>query len=257
MAYPKIVIISGKGRMVEFIYNSIKSVFEIEMVIVEENEPYALTMRRRKKKLGAFKIFGQHIFRLMIMPKLVKSSSKRIKQIIEQENLNGTLVPNEKLTYVSSVNSKESIALLQSINADIIIVNATRIIKKEVLNAVSAPFINAHSGITPKYGGNGGAYWALVNNDKKNCGVTIHLVEEGIDTGAIIFQSSIEVTKADNFYSYHFIQLAKEIELLKKTITAFINNEMKPYKIENIKPKLWYEPTIWAYLYNRIFKGIK
>ena len=40
-----------------------------------------------------------------------------------------------------------------------------------------------HAGITPQYRGVHGGYWAVVNNDPEHCGVTIHFVDKGIDTG--------------------------------------------------------------------------
>jgi methionyl-tRNA formyltransferase len=43
-----------------------------------------------------------------------------------------------------------------------------------------------HAGITPRYRGTHGGYWVLLNNDPGHCGVTIHLVDPGIDTGSIV-----------------------------------------------------------------------
>jgi folate-dependent phosphoribosylglycinamide formyltransferase PurN len=72
---------------------------------------------------------------------------------------------------------------LKAINPDLVIVNGTRIISKKVLSSINSKFVNIHVGITPKYRGVHGTYWALVNNDVENSGVTVHFVDEGIDTG--------------------------------------------------------------------------
>jgi methionyl-tRNA formyltransferase len=53
-----------------------------------------------------------------------------------------------------------------------------------------ALFINTHTGIH-KYSGVHGAYWALVSNDKENCGVIVDKLDQGIDTGEIITQCTI------------------------------------------------------------------
>jgi folate-dependent phosphoribosylglycinamide formyltransferase PurN len=67
---------------------------------------------------------------------------------------------------------------LKAINPDLVIVNGTRIISKKVLSSINSKFVNIHVGITPKYRGVHGTYWALVNNDVENSGVTVHFVDE-------------------------------------------------------------------------------
>src|SRR5690606_24425483 len=93
--------------------------------------------------------------------------------------------------WVPSVNATQCIDLVQKIEPDIVVVNGTRIISKKVLDAVPVSFINTHVGITPKYRGVHGAYWALACGDTDNCGVTVHLVDKGIDTGGILKQAVI------------------------------------------------------------------
>ena len=58
-------------------------------------------------------------------------------------------------------------------------------------------FINIHGALLPKYRGMHGGTWAVVNGEK-NHGYTIHKVDEGIDSGPIFFQESIESKFEDN-----------------------------------------------------------
>jgi methionyl-tRNA formyltransferase len=59
-------------------------------------------------------------------------------------------------------------------------------------------YLLSHTGITLKYSGVHGAYWALVSNDKENCGVIVDKLDQGIDTGEIITQCTIEISKLVN-----------------------------------------------------------
>jgi folate-dependent phosphoribosylglycinamide formyltransferase PurN len=77
------------------------------------------------------------------------------------------------------------------------------------LQSTSAKFINTYTGITPLYRDVHGGYWALFQNDKENCDVTVLLVDEGIDTGNIIYQFLIQPTKHDNFSTYPLLQLSE------------------------------------------------
>ena len=129
-------------------------------------------------------------------------------------------------------------------------------ISKKTLNCINATFINTHAGITPNYRGVHGAYWALANNDIDNCGVTVHLVDTGIDTGGILYQENIKITKQDNFTTYTYLQIAEGIKLMKKALNDIIKNNISIVKKQS-DSKLWSHPTIWKYLITRITKGIK
>ncbi len=96
----------------------------------------------------------------------------------------------------------------------------------------------------------------MVNNDKINCGSTIHFIDDKIDMGSIICQEAINIEVNDNYLTYAFLHVAKEIELLNRAIYQIINNDFK--LIENgTSSKLRYGPTIWGYLFNSTVRNIK
>ena len=246
----------GKGNSSLMIYNGIKDDVNIEKVIVENSGSKIDFIKRRIKRLGYWKVFGQILFQLIYVPILTYSSKKRINEIIKTNNLTNNSIEENKIVEVSSVNSKECIDNIIKINPDFIIVNGTKIISKKVLNCTNAIFVNMHSGITPKYRGVHGAYWALANNDLDNCGVTVHLVDPGIDTGGIINQNKIQVTAKDNFVTYPYLQMVEGIKLLKKSLIDLQSKKFKIIKRSEMS-KLWYHPTLWHYLFLKLTKGVK
>jgi methionyl-tRNA formyltransferase len=148
---------------------------------------------------------------------------------------------------VSSINSEKCIEALKSIRPDLVLVNGTRIISGKVLNCVNAKFIYIHAGITPRYRGVHGAYWAVVNKDKENCGVSTHFVDEGIDTGNIIYQSIIEVTEKDNFVTYPYLQLAYGINDLRKAIGDYFSGNITVID-SKLESSLRTHPTLFQYI---------
>jgi folate-dependent phosphoribosylglycinamide formyltransferase PurN len=153
-------------------------------------------------------------------------SKRRQKEIINENLLDLTEIPKDKIKFVTSVNSETTIALLKAINPDLVIVNGTRIISKKVLSSINSKFVNIHVGITPKYRGVHGTYWALVNNDVENSGVTVHFVDEGIDTGNIINQAIVVPSKKDNFSTYPLLQLSEGLKILNKSIQDFFDDKI-------------------------------
>jgi folate-dependent phosphoribosylglycinamide formyltransferase PurN len=133
------------------------------------------------------------LFQSIVIPVLNLSAAAKNKKIISDAKLNDQEVSGPDVRFVDSVNSKETATFIEEFKPDIVIVNGTRIISKNILSRISCPIINMHAGITPAYRGVHGAYWALYNNDVANCGVTVHRVDAGIDTGGIISQAIIKV----------------------------------------------------------------
>lgn len=253
----KIVILACKDISTNMVYNFIARQFAADItVFLEEREGLKVYLKRRIKRIGLLKVIGQLLFQGIIAKMLHVFSKKRIESIISQYNLDRKDIPRDRILHFNSVNSAESIEALQRISPDLIIVNGTRIISKKVLKSIPCKFINMHAGITPKYRGVHGAYWALVNNDKEHCGVTVHYVDEGIDTGNIIAQSVISVTKKDNFSTYPYIQIGEGIQLFKKVIADHFENAIMVQQ-NTLESILWYHPTIWGYISNLFFKKVK
>ncbi len=253
----KIIMLTGRGKSSTFMYNGLKDFFHISKVIIEEKSDRKKFLKRRIKRLGYFKVFGQVLFQLTVPKILEQSSKERIEDIKLNYKLDSKPIPNTVLYNVNSVNSVECIEFIKKENPDLIIVNGTRIISKKVLNCTSATFINTHAGITPRYRGVHGGYWALANEDKNNCGVTVHLVDSGIDTGGVLFQQNILPTRKDNFATYTYLQIGEGILIMKKAVNYFINNRLEEVSSNVSDSKLWYHPTIWFYLFKRLIKGVK
>ncbi len=256
MTNKKIVMLAVEGDSTNIIYNAIDAEFSIDAVIIEKKESKKIFIRRRIKKLGIVTVGGQILFQLIIVKLLYIFSAKYIKNILAANQLNISDIPASKIVRVNSINDNTVVEMLRNIKPDIVIVNGTRIISKKILNAVSCVFINGHTGITPMYRGVHGGYWALVNNDVSHCGVTVHLVDEGIDTGAILYQENIQATKKDNFVTYPYLQTGKMLPLLSKAINDALSENLNKVSLTG-NSKIWYHPTIWQYLFYRIFKNVK
>lgn len=253
----KIVLLAGNSESSLYLYNKLNKKFIIDYVLIEERVSTLKLIQSRIKKFGLLKVINQLLFQTVLVFLLKLFSKSRINEIQQQFGLENNEIPSKKLINVESVNCDDCLRVLKQIKPDLIIVNGTRIINKNILNNVKALFINTHVGITPEYRGVHGAYWALVNNDAQNCGVTVHKVDEGIDTGDLIAQSTIKITRKDNFVTYPYIQTGVGILLMEETINKIINNNLDCYIKVNSISNLYTHPTFTEYLYNYFVKNIK
>lgn len=248
-------MLCGDGQSSRIMYNSLVSYADVIGVIIENKPSAKQLLQRRIKKLGYIKVSGQVLF-LLLNKWLAKFAQARIARLVADFNLNDKCFPDNSITKVDSVNSEETISLLKKFNPDAVIVNGTRIISEQVLSSIKAPFINTHMGITPKYRGVHGGYWALAKGDRENCGVTVHLVDRGIDTGGVLYQAVIQAEQTDNFNTYPIHQIYKAIPLMKLALNDVQQNKVNTK--EGVLPSgLWYHPTLYEYLKYWLQKGVR
>lgn len=246
-----VVILAGPGSSTDILFHALKEEFGVARIIVEESVSQQLLLRRRAQKLGWATVAGQILFKLLVATPLGATSQKRLQAIREANHLRESPLPEAQVTRVSSINSPECIAELQRLQPDVIVVNGTRIIAKKVLQAVPCPFINTHAGITPLYRGVHGGYWALANNDPDHCGVSVHLVDAGIDTGGILYQALIQPTADDNFVTYPMLQLAAGLPLLLQAVRDALAGNLRLRPAPDGPSRLWSHPTLTEYWQHR------
>jgi len=244
---PEIVILATDGQSTNMLYHALKDDYHIVKVIFEERMSRGELVQKRLRKFSFAHVAGQLLFQALYLPYLRSKSTKRLTEIEREFGLKNEPVPQPVTEWVYSANSNECQTLLKTINPQVVVLSGTRILSAETLNCLTVPFVNIHAGITPFYRGVHGGYWALANNDPTNCGVTVHLVDSGIDTGNILAQTTISPTAEDNFTTYPILQLAKGIALLKDCLPAVINGTATTTK-NTEKGKLWYHPTLGEYL---------
>lgn len=91
----------------------------------------------------------------------------------------------------------EAVAELRKYEADVFVVAAFgQILSKEILDMPRLGSINIHASLLPKYRGSSPIQWAVINGEEKT-GVTIMQMDEGIDTGDILYQKEIDLDKKE------------------------------------------------------------
>lgn len=101
---------------------------------------------------------------------------------------------------VADANGEDSIRILTELAPDLIVLGGSRILRPPVINIPRLGVLNAHPGLLPAYRGVDVIHWALHNGDPF-LGVTIHFVNAGVDTGAIIACQRFELTSGDTIGS--------------------------------------------------------
>jgi folate-dependent phosphoribosylglycinamide formyltransferase PurN len=252
----RLVLLAGPGESTRIVYNFLRPRFDVVRVILEQPVSRAALIRGRLRRHGMAKVAGQVFFRAVAVPILQAKARRRARQIKRQFGLDDTPVPADRVLAVLSANSLEVIAALRELDPAVVVINGTRILSRELLASVGAPFVNLHAGITPLYRGVHGGYWALVEGNRDRCGVTVHLVDEGVDTGSVLRQACIEPGSEDSFVTYPLLQLAAGLPLLEQAIRDLLAGTGDRPPVAPTPSRLWTHPTLWEYMRNRL-RGVR
>ena len=165
------------------------------------------------------------------------------------------------LTLLQPTNLKDESFLeeLKSLNANLQIVVAFRMLPEVVWKMPKLGTFNLHASLLPNYRGAAPINWAIINGDTKT-GVTTFFIDDKIDTGAMILSSETAIAPDDNAGQLHdrLMQLGGEtvLETLvlieKGKVTTTIqkeNHEIKTaYKLNKENCMIdWTKPAVEIY----------
>ena len=153
-----------------------------------------------------------------------KLKSCEVKQYAVSQNL--------KVLQPEKLKSPKFLSKLKNLNADLFIVVAFRMLPKEVWSIPKYGTFNIHASLLPKYRGAAPINWALINGEKKT-GVTSFLIDEKIDTGAILLYKECVIGKNENVGELHDRLMLMGAELTIETCEGIFNNKIEPRVQQN------------------------
>ena len=251
--HPLIALTAG-GPHAWITINALRERFGPFPVILEEGEQAGAFWRRRLRMLGPVTVAGQ--FGASFLMKLTKPlSRKRVPELIAEYGLEPDSHPDQQIDRVPSVNSDAARERIVHYNPKAIYVVGTRMISRKTLAVTNAPFINYHSGINPAYRGMYGGYHALANGEPKHFGTTLHLIDEGVDTGAVLYQAYMTPTNADNFHTYTWLMAAESREIVVRALEDALAGRLAPVTVD-LPSRQYFGPTLWSYLWAGLRRGV-
>ena len=137
---------------------------------------------------------------------------------------------------------------LKSLNADMQIVVAFRMLPEVVWNMPPMGTINLHGSLLPQYRGAAPINWAIINGENET-GVTTFRLKHEIDTGNILMQQEIKIGDSETAGELHDRMMNIGAELVLKTIDGLAEGSLKETKqneTENAGQSLHHAPKIFA-----------
>ncbi|MCK0125727.1 methionyl-tRNA formyltransferase [Gelidibacter sp. F2691] len=172
------------------------------------------------------------------------------------------LSQNLRLLQPTNLKDAEFLAELKSLDANVQIVVAFRMLPEAVWKMPEFGTFNLHASLLPDYRGAAPIHWSVMNGETKT-GVTTFFIDEKIDTGAIILQKEVDIAADETVGTLHdtLQQLGSElvIDTLKLLEAGEVTTTIQPkveqpktaYKLDKENCKIdWQEPI--DTIYNKI-----
>ena len=140
-----------------------------------------------------------------------------VKKYAVEKNLN--VLQPEKLKNADFINE------LRSLEANLFIVVAFRMLPEVVWQMPEYGTFNLHASLLPQYRGAAPINWAVINGEKET-GVTTFFLQHEIDTGNIIFQEKVKIEEDDNAGVVHDKMMNVGSSLVLKTVQAIENDSV-------------------------------
>lgn len=130
--------------------------------------------------------------------------------------------PNEPPThFFETVNTEEAVEKIQSYAADLGIVFGCGKIRPHVFAATKDGLINIHRGIAERYRGLDSDLWAIYQEDFGNLGVTIHRVDDKMDTGDILKSAFFPLRKDLEIFQLRYYTTVLATNLMLELLAEY------------------------------------
>ena len=189
----KVVIVTQNdpfylGENIDHLIKNMPGDVEVKACVVFDVSPFGKQENFFQKILRTYKIFGISFVVRYGGEYLINQlrPAKQLIHVLRKHN-----VPIIRLE--QGVNKPKSLEVIRNFAPDLLVsIAANQIFKRPLLDIAQKGCINLHTSLLPKYRGLMPTFWVLKNQEKET-GVSVFLVDEGIDSGPIVVQKKLSI----------------------------------------------------------------
>ncbi|MEN8182918.1 MAG: formyl transferase [Myxococcota bacterium] len=131
---------------------------------------------------------------------------------------------------VADHNEDSSIAFLAAREPDAVAFTGGGLIRRPLLEVAGRGIFNSHMGILPEYRGMDVVEWPLIEGRQQSVGlgVTLHLIDAGVDTGPIVEKRAVPIRPADTMETLRTRYEPVMVELMLEGIRRVRDRTLDP-----------------------------
>lgn len=194
--------------------------------------------------VGTLKLLVEHNYDIVGVITAPDKPAGRGQKLHQSDVKKYALSENLRLLQPTNLKDEGFLAELKSLDANVYIVVAFRMLPEAVWKLPEFGTFNLHASLLPDYRGAAPIHWAVINGEEKT-GVTTFFIDEKIDTGAIILQKELAIKKDETVGTLHDTLQTIGSELVIETLKLIESGTVKTI----IQPKIEQPKT--AYKLNK------
>lgn len=173
--------------------------------------------------LGSTQVSKEILDRISVDPEIVLSFSEE-----HRDRISGFATYEEygdRWVQVDTMNGERAKTALQDADIDILLVMAWQeLLDPDVLSIPDVGCVGRHLSLLPKRRGRAPVAWALIHGLEET-GVTLFWLDEGVDTGDIVAQQTVDIDRSDEAHDLHDKMTDATVDLLGGVIPTFEDGE--------------------------------
>lgn len=156
-------------------------------------------LRRWAGRHGALHTMGQILGRIYDRARNGRQDRRVLSRLVDEAADRATLAGAGLISIqTDSYSRPETLAALVRLDPDIFVVHSKYMVGGKVRGLAPVAVIGGHPGITPWYRGMDSPFWALLHDRADMVGFSVFLLDDGIDTGPVLFQERLAVVPGED-----------------------------------------------------------
>jgi len=139
------------------------------------------------------------------------------------------------------INNEEAVDFMKSVDTNLIVSSYNnQILRYRTCKKFKHGAVGIHNSYLPDFGGLDAAFEGLYQGVRET-GVTIHLIDKGIDTGRLIYQEKMAIESDDTVFSLNIRQWLRGAELIPQVLDMYRNGNVNTKEQDKSNVKYPYE----------------
>ena len=252
----KIVVLTTKLPEDIWLVNRLADICHIDGIVLPSGKRYpeygiAYVLKNRVRQVGLFTVTNQALLVLYRLLFERRRDKRALKELFTVKPTDHIEKKDIDVLEVKDINSDEVKNFILSKAPQLVVVSGAPILKKKIIDAFGGKIINLHPGFAPQYRGRYGSFWPIYNMEPELVGVTVHFVDTGIDTGAILIQQQVDYYPDDTLKMVTYKQHKLGVDLLVKCLQQFESFGANAYHKTDCPSNNYLAPGLTQYLEGR------
>ncbi len=208
-------------------------------------------LRREFRRVGLWRLLDVILFRLYYQLRQARSDARWVRnKVAEMQVRYPAVISQVPVLEAPDPNTPVVRDFIAGLQPDLVIARCKYILRPCIYDIPRFGTYVLHPGICPVYRNAHGCFWALVNRDLDNVGMTLLKVDDGIDTGPVYLQASYDFDEARE--SHVVIQqrvVLENLDAITRVLYAVCNNTASPRTMHDYPSINWGQPWLTAWVH--------